>query len=279
MVFKVPGTKFGWGSVLFINGNGDTIAKTLELNPDLNSFIAEHLIPPKSQGRVQPTSDNWPYLYIEKPMIPMLFFALGASILILWAVTSRFFAGRLVLPPLWQRESLNFFALGLGFVLLQVFIIAKASILFGSTWIVNSIVISGMMLTILVANWMIAKGWRFPLRLIALLLVALCASMAFLSFQPALTFGMPTRILMGTALSGLPTLFSGILFGSAFNHATIPSQALGSNLFGSLVGALLQSVIFWLGINSLAILGAAAYLLAWGTTFITVFPSGQEKQL
>lgn len=264
-VFQIPESKFGWGGVLFVNGNQDTLQRVIDQNPDIAGVIGKASDLRDLDPSIQSTTDNWPYLYIQKPMIPSLFYALGGIIIVLWALTSYGFTRKLVFPPIRQRGPLHFFALGLGFILLQVFIITKASLLFGSTWIVNSVVISGMMIMILVANYLIYKRFRFPLRLIALLLIALCICMALFSFEPVLSFGLTERVVIGILLSGLPTLLSGILFGSAFADASNPSYALGANLFGSLLGAILQSVVFWLGINSLALIGAAAYVLSLAT--------------
>ncbi|MCB0329708.1 MAG: methyltransferase domain-containing protein [Bdellovibrionales bacterium] len=261
-VFQILMTDVGWGGVLFVNGSQESIEKSYAQYPEIEEFIESRVSYPAIDMSIEPTTDNWPYLYIEKPMIPSLFYALGAIILVLWAGTSFAFRKKLVFPPVHRRAPLHFFALGLGFILLQVFIITKASLLFGSTWIVNSVVISGMMMTILIANFLIYKKIKFPLGFVALLLIGLCVAMATVSFEPILGFGLTARILIGIVLSGLPTILSGILFGTAFAAAEQPSQALGANLFGSLVGAIVQSVVFLLGINSLAILGAVAYLVA-----------------
>lgn len=261
-VFQILESKFGWGGVLFINGNQESLAKTFEQNPDVKDYIDRFTAPADPSVQVEPTSDDWPYLYIEYPMIPSLFYLLGAIILILWGLTSYGFNKKLVFPPLQERETLHFFALGLGFILLQVFVITKASLLFGSTWIVNSVVISGMMITILIANFLIYKKIIPPLMVVAIAMVGVCIGMAVLSFKPILSFDLLPRLIIGIVISGIPTILSGILFGTAFSVAKKPSHALGANLFGSLVGAVVQSVVFLLGINSLALIGGSAYVVS-----------------
>jgi spermidine synthase len=261
-VFQVQPSKFGWGAVLFVNGNQESISMALRANPDIAEFIDSAKVASVMEQPVQPSTDDWPYMYIERPMIPSLFYVLAAIVPLLWGITSFIFAGRLVLPPLRKKEPFYFFTLGIGFIVIQVFIITKASLLFGSTWIVNSIVISGMMLTILVANLMLSRGMHFPVRLVAGLLLLVCLGLAAISFEPFLSFPLWGRCLIGLVLAGIPTFLSGIMFGSAFAEAESLSEALGANLFGALVGAMLQSIVFLLGISSLAYLGALAYALA-----------------
>src|SRR2546430_13896000 len=56
----------------------------------------------------------------------------------------------------------HFFSLGAGFLLLEAQIISKMALLFGTTWLVNSIVISGLLVLILMANTLAAYRPSFP---------------------------------------------------------------------------------------------------------------------
>jgi hypothetical protein len=64
------------------------------------------------------------------------------------------------------------------------------------------------------------------------------------------------------ALTSLPMLFSGIVFVRSFALAQDKSNALGANLMGALVGALLQSITFVTGIKALLLVVAGFYLLS-----------------
>ena len=64
------------------------------------------------------------------------------------------------------------------------------------------------------------------------------------------------------SLTSLPMLFSGIVFVRSFAMAQDKSNALGANLIGALVGALLQSITFVIGIKALLLVVAAFYLLS-----------------
>jgi hypothetical protein len=58
-------------------------------------------------------------------------------------------------------------------------------------------------------------------------------------------------------------LFSGIVFIRSFALAAGKDQALGANLIGALVGALLQSITFLIGIKALLLIVACLYLLSF----------------
>jgi glucose uptake protein GlcU len=57
-------------------------------------------------------------------------------------------------------------------------------------------------------------------------------------------------------------LFSGIIFIRSFTAVKEKNNALGANLIGALVGALLQSITFIIGIKALLLVVAGFYLLS-----------------
>ncbi len=58
-------------------------------------------------------------------------------------------------------------------------------------------------------------------------------------------------------------LFAGMIFIDSFAQVEHKDRALGANLLGSLVGGMLQSLTFVLGIKALLLIVAGLYLLAW----------------
>ena len=73
LVFGVPETEFGWSAWLFVNGNQDSIKQVLEQNPDIAEHVNRFKVEKRPEEIVEPTTDNWPYLYIQNPSIPSLF--------------------------------------------------------------------------------------------------------------------------------------------------------------------------------------------------------------
>jgi Ca2+/Na+ antiporter len=72
-----------------------------------------------------------------------------------------------------------------------------------------------------------------------------------------------TKSIVVGLLTSLPMMFSGIIFTRSFAQATDRSTALGANLVGALVGALLQSITFVTGIKALLLIVAGLYLLSF----------------
>ena len=60
-------------------------------------------------------------------------------------------------------------------------------------------------------------------------------------------------------------LFAGMIFIDSFANAEHKDRALGANLLGSLIGGVLQSLTFVVGIKALLLLVAGLYLAAWLT--------------
>ncbi len=63
-------------------------------------------------------------------------------------------------------------------------------------------------------------------------------------------------------LTSLPMLFSGVIFARSFTNAVKKDEALGANLIGALVGGLLQSITFVVGIRALLWIVAGLYFAA-----------------
>lgn len=266
LVFSVPYNQYGCGGMGFVLGSPKTIAQSLQRDPALKDFIEKNSLQ-GADPRVLPTTDAWPYLYIEKPSTPSLFWVLGLAFAALWALSSFLRYGRVLGPDLTNGEEVYMLLLGAGFSLVQVFSICKAAILFGSTWIVNSVAISGILVMILAANLLLPHV-RLSRGLVTLLLGASCLVLAFFPLSQLLLLPPALRLLAAGLLSGLPMLASGILFGRAFAASRRPGRALGANLFGAMLGGGLQLLTFRWGIPSLMVV-AGAFYLASGLVRIT----------
>ena len=57
---------------------------------------------------------------------------------------------------------------------------------------------------------------------------------------------------------GLPVFFSGLIFSDCFRSVANPSEALGMNLFGAMIGGMLENLAM---IGGTTILGVVAILL------------------
>jgi hypothetical protein len=72
-----------------------------------------------------------------------------------------------------------------------------------------------------------------------------------------------SRAVVIAGLTTCPIVLSGLIFVRSFAEAENKSEALGANLVGALVGALLQSLTFVIGIKALLLVVGALYALSF----------------
>src|SRR5262249_7284190 len=85
IVFKVPLTPYGWGGVLFVAGNLEAVRQQIGGNARLKDLIAKWQAdyPVSLAGTTLLTTDDWPYIYLDGPHIPLLYFFLAGLLLLL----------------------------------------------------------------------------------------------------------------------------------------------------------------------------------------------------
>lgn len=199
-------------------------------------------------------TDDWPYLYLRTHTIPAGYWqALLVIILVCLALIARSFPEAL-------RPNWHFWLLGAAFLLVEFKAITELALLFGTTWFVNSLAITGVLVMALCANLFVLTRKTINLTWVYVCLFA-CIVLGFL--VPLETFAaLPDLIkgILSTALLTSPLLFSGIIFSESLRRAGETSGPLASNFSGSAAGGLLEySSSLW-GIKSMYILAALVYL-------------------
>jgi hypothetical protein len=147
-------------------------------------------------------------------------------------------------------------------MLLEVQGISKASVVLGNTWLVNAVVVSGVLIMILLANLIAARFPNFSLAPVYGSLCGICLALYFVDLARFAFLSYAIKAIIVGSLTTLPTVFSGIVFIRSFATVTRKDEALGSNLIGALVGALLQSTTFVTGIKALLLIVLVLYILA-----------------
>ena len=148
-------------------------------------------------------------------------------------------------------------------MLLEAQIVSRMALLFGTTWVVNSIVISGLMVLIVAANLLV--HWR-PGIAVTLAYIGIFVSILAAYLIPPEAFFLGSfwaKVFASSAVLCLPVFFAGIVFIVSFARAGFRSDALGSNLLGALLGGMLESISMWTGMKSILILVAFFYALSW----------------
>ncbi|HVK16088.1 MAG TPA: hypothetical protein VM533_04010 [Fimbriiglobus sp.] len=263
LVFRVPNSASGWGGVLFVTGDLDAALRQIDADPKLAALVEEWkaMMPFELTGTTAPATDDWPYIYLESPSIPPLYLLLAGALVVLFAVGLRVLKTPQIIAG-WDRSQSHFFFLGAAFMLLEVQNISKASVVLGNTWVVNAVIISGVLGMVLAANLVTARLPNLPVGPVYGLLIASCLGLYFLDLSTFAFLPYASKALIVGTLTSLPMLFSGIVFARSFVATPRKDRALGANLFGSLVGALLQTLTFVVGIKALLLIVALLYIAA-----------------
>ncbi len=204
-------------------------------------------------------TDDWPFLYLRDKLIPdlstrsmILLGTLGVAMVYLFLPKGQ---GRM-------RIDGRMFFLGAAFMLLETKAVVQLALLFGSTWIVNSLVFFTALILILLANLYVLKApptrltWQYT-GLLGLLTVAIA-----IPFDVFLSGGIFWRYAVPCALALGPMFFAGVIFAQSFRDSADPDMAFGSNIAGSVVGGLSESFSMLLGFRYLLLLAIAFYFLS-----------------
>ncbi len=203
-------------------------------------------------------TDDWPFLYLREPTIP----ALNLRWMLLVVIISLALLS-LFVPLRSSRPNGQMFFLGAGFMLLETKGVVQMALLFGSTWIVNSIIFFAILVMILLSNLSVlwfqpARRWilYYTLLLAALLINYLVPMNSYLGLSGA------SRAVLSCALVFAPVFFAGIIFALAFRDSQRPDIDLGSNIAGIILGGLSENLSLATGFNSLLVVAILFYLLS-----------------
>jgi spermidine synthase len=242
--------RYDTGGRFFIAGSRQRVEQAMS-RPALAAFVRDHSGMAMQTARL--TTDDWPYFYQHEPGLPISVILVSVAVLLTfgWFLrqTSRSEGS----------VDFHFLLLGAGFMLLEAQIVSRMALLFGTTWVVNSIVVSGLLCLIVAANLVYQRLQRIPLQwAYAGLFLSLVASFV-VPLEKLFFESFVLRVGISTIVLCLPVFFAGIVFVSSFAKANFRGSALGSNLFGSLAGGLLESLSLWFGLKSLIVLAAVIY--------------------
>jgi SAM-dependent methyltransferase len=238
----------------FIAGSEARIAQAMAA-PSLAAYVHSHQDFPTANASL--TTDDWPYFYQHEPGLPGSVVILSIVLILLcWLFMRQ--TGAMVRSVRW-----HFFFLGAGFLLLEAQIISKMALLFGTTWLVNSIVIAALLLLIVASNFIVQWQPRIPVAVGYAGIFCTIATGYFVPLERLFFHSLWAKALVATAVLCMPVFFAGIVFIRSFALEGFRGEALGSNLLGALAGGLLESLSMWTGIRSLLIVAAVLYLASW----------------
>ena len=208
-----------------------------------------------------PATDDWPYVYYRDHTIPRTYLTV---MFILMAMTLLLVRGSF--EPR-QASAWRFFFLGGGFLLLETQLVSRLALYFGTTWQVNCVAITAILIVLMMSNLYVAHF--HPSRLapyFAVLLTSLVANY----FYPweSLPYEAHSVGILLSAAYAVPVFCAGIIFTELFRRSERKSNAFGANIVGSVAGGLAQNLSFIFGIRMLLLLAAILYAVAGACGFL-----------
>ena len=203
--------------------------------------------------------DDWPYLYLSSRVVPAHYIAALIGVI----VVTLLMLGIGASDVLRRGFDGSMFFMGAGFLLVETKSVTEMSLLFGSTWTVNLLVFTSILVMVLCANLLVEKRRAFRL---PWLFGGLFASLVLAYLIPAsqlLWVPLGVQWLAGGLMVALPVLFAALIFSTLLSRRADATQALAYNLLGAIVGGVLEYSAMAFGIKALYVVALATYLVAF----------------
>lgn len=209
-------------------------------------------------GTVPPATDDWPFVYLPQKIFPAIYLRGLAVVAVISLAGIWWIAPRSTL----RRFDWHMFFLGVAFALLEVKALITFALLFGSTWLVNSLVFFAILTSVLLAvrvnaHFTVRRIWIFYLLLFGMLALNLAVRPEVLLFEQSWM-----RYLVASSLIFAPVFLANIIFSHSFRDTEQADIAFASNLLGIMAGGMLEYLSMLLGYHALLWLVIAFYALA-----------------
>ncbi len=206
--------------------------------------------------RADVSTDDWPFFYMPQRVYPSSYVFMFILVL---GLSGGFFANFFHNRP--RLSHASFFFLGAGFMLIETKAITEMGLTFGNTWVVIGIVIAGILIMAYLAN---ATVESFSIRRPMLPYLLLVASLGLGLYVAKIGGFSPTvgGKIATTVILTCPMFFSGIVFSSLLAGTKDLAGAMAANLFGAMVGGVLEYNSMYFGFQSLYWIAMALYVAA-----------------
>lgn len=208
-----------------------------------------------------PTDDH-PFLYLRHPRVPSMYLvALGC--VIAFAVLAVGGSARVAGTKL-RSLSPHFFALGAAFMVLETKSLVTFSLLFGTTWLVNSLAFFAILASVLAAILVNATVRIRPPWLYATLVLALALAWA-VPPESLLVEPRSVRYLLASGIAFAPIFIANLIFSHSFRDSAEADVAFASNLLGAATGGAVEYLALVTGYRALALFALALYAVAFAS--------------
>lgn len=218
-------------------------------------------------------TDDWPFLYLKDRSIPTIYIGLVLGI---WLITLLLVV-RVSPRKTWRAGQWPFFMMGAAFLLLETKSIVQFSLLFGATWLVNSLVFAGVLLAVLGANAIVyfLKPKRFWPWYLGLAISLAAGYFVPISELTALSSD-ALRYTSAIVLLFSPIFFANMIFSRTFSDTEEADHSFGWNILGMMFGGTIEYASMVTGYQNMAIVVALFYGLALFTTIRAIRSEDQS---
>lgn len=205
---------------------------------------------------IEPATDDWPFLYLRRRMIPDLTWR-GIAVMAAAAALLLFAAWPKGRAPAGRGRGAAMFLLGAGFMLIETKAVVAMALLFGSTWNVNTVVLFCVLAATLAATLLVLRlRPRGTLPLYAALAAALLLNAAV---PLSAFFGVSGGTAAACLLAFAPIIFSSAVFSIILSRSVQPDRDFAFNLAGAMCGGLAENAAMLVGYRGLALVALAFY--------------------
>lgn len=208
--------------------------------------------------QVERPHDDWPYLYLKGRMIPAHYVEALAAMFLVSAIFLAVGGGATIA----RGVDVTMFLMGAGFLLVETKSVTEMSLLFGSTWTVNLMVFTSILVMVLAANLTIQRRRATSTTPFFIGLLVSLGIAYIVPIGELLWLGMVGQWVVGGLLVAVPVLFASLIFSTLLAQRPDPARALAYNLLGTIVGGALEYASLSVGIKALYLLAAAVYAAA-----------------
>lgn len=147
-------------------------------------------------------------------------------------------------------------------MLIETTAVVHMALLFGSTWIVNSVVFFAVLAMILCANLLVQTARPKNLAPYYAGLLLTLAMNALVPLDWFLGMNRFAQISLACSMGFAPILFAGVIFAVSFARVGSPDRAFGFNIAGAMTGGLAENTSMLFGFQYLFAVAALFYLLS-----------------
>jgi hypothetical protein len=206
-----------------------------------------------------PATDNHPFIYLQENTLTPMYVVALLFILFLGYFTMRKMHGSMQAI----RQHFDLFLMGAAFLLLETKSVVSYALLFGTTWMVNSLVFISIMVSVYLAIEVAARTRKLNIYILYSLLIASLIVSWFVPASFLLTLSPVLRFIMASVITFSPIFIANLIFADQLRAASLSTKAMGVNLIGAVVGGLFEYGSLLVGYQHFPLIILAMYSLAF----------------